>query len=677
MTRVKPGLSEVNQRIQIIVLGLVLLATFLPFSPSLKHSFFRLDDDGHVGENASIRGLDGAHLKAMFTRRQLKIYVPLTYLSYALEYKFFADQPFIYHLDNLLLHLGVTALVFLLGRRWGLSLWAAAMGSLLFGIHPMHVESVAWITERKDVLYSLFYLLALYHYQNYIEGRKAQEEFGTESGISGSQQQGRAATQSHWRVKTMTAYFCTIGFALLSILAKPMALSLPLIFFVCDWFQGRRCDKTLFLEKIPHFLIVIPIAAMTYLLHARVPGRAPIEGVLVWIWTLTFYIKTFFFPAVLFPAWVLPRPVSVFEPTYSLAVAIFLVMVLSLYVYRKERWFIFAFLYFFFSIFFLLRYDDLWDANIVADRFMYLPCLGLCLWLGFSAERALRWVWRRPLVWRVGTASLCMIIMLSLFAKTYFQTKLWGDDFQLWNDGIKHFPKSFFAFHSRGNIYLDQKDYDSAISDFSQAIRLRPDYASAYSNRGLAYYNLGNKTLALEDFNKSLGLNASQDFVYVNRGLVYTDIGKYDLAIQDLNEAIKLNPDNAYAYNNRGRLYFTERQYDLALTDFNKALELKKDLVKAYVSRGNVFLVKKMTGEALRDYNKALQYDPNYAGAYYNRSLLYYSQKDFALAWEDAQKAKILGFAISAEYLQNISRIVDRASSSGAEGQAPQEGLGK
>ena len=251
---------------QKMYLGIVLLATFVCMSPSLKNEFVSNDDNLHVYDNPAIRALDANHLEQIFTRLFNPTYVPLTALSFAVEYHFVKYHPFLYHLDNLLLHLAVTALVFYFALQIGLPSGAALVGALLFGIHPMRVESVAWVTERKDVLYSFFYMLAICCYWEYL------------------------------KKKSVRLYVATIVFGLLSILSKSMALSLPLVMLLCDWMQKRKFDKWMILDKIPHFVYIIPLAMVTYLANARNPIQHGAEAFLLWIWCFVFYFYKFLFP---------------------------------------------------------------------------------------------------------------------------------------------------------------------------------------------------------------------------------------------------------------------------------------------------------------------------------------------------------------------------------------------
>ena len=601
---------------------IILVITFLSYLPTLKNNFIYLDDDSHLLENAAIRVLDAAHIQEIFTTTVSKVYVPLTFLSFAIEHHFFKYTPFIYHLDNLLLHLAVTALVFYFALQVNLPLRAAFVAGLLFGIHPMHVESVAWVTERKDVLYSVFYMLALCFYWRYLSTRK------------------------------MLPYALTIVFGLLSILSKPMALSLPLILFVCDWLKKRPFDKWMIVDKIPHFLYIIAIAWITYSLNARVPGENIQSGAIIWIWTAMFYISKFFFPFPLVPMYALPQPISLINPHYLGAVVLLISIAIVVFVWRRNRWLWFALGFYFLSMFFLFRYDSVVDKSIVADRFLYLPCLGICFLIGYGIDVLYSKYSRKETLQRVFTA-LFVLVAIILCGKTFAQTKIWNNSITFWTHELKYYPDNALAYGNRGEAYKDTRQYQLAFNDFNKSIAADPKYAESYNSRGQLYGMSGKTDEALNDFVKAIELKPNFDEAYNNLGIVYLMKNDLDKAFENFNRAIAIDPQNAQAhynlgdfyfakgefdrafehfqnviainphsaigYNKRGSIYGIRKQYDLALADFQRSVALDSRNSEVYKNIGVVFEQKKMFNEALKNYNKALSIDPKYADAYYGR----------------------------------------------------------
>jgi Tfp pilus assembly protein PilF len=615
-----------SQKSCLLVL-LVLFLTFLAYSSSLKNGFTNWDDDTHLLNNINVLQLNLENLKAIFTKPVDKVYIPLTQLSFALEYHFFKANPFVYHLDNLLLHLGVVFLIYTIGRRLGLSEFASLLGSLIFGIHPMHVESVAWITERKDVLYSVFYLLALLSYLKYIDGQKK-------------------------------AYYLSLVFGLLSMLAKPMALSLPLILFLLDWMKGRKWTKASFLDKLPHFFYVVVIGWQTYQYQARIPGNGDVlQSFLIWIWTLTFYIKKFLFPFVLTPLYPLPDLVSIFIDGYLTSIFILLILITVLIRFRRNQWVIFAFLFFFLSIFFLLRFDNLKDQNMVADRFMYLPSLGFCLCLSVASESLLK---NSRNMTRWLTIVFLTIMGMILLFQTHQQTKIWKDGLNLWSHVIQNNPNSPLAFLNRGNAYNEGGRYDLALKDYAKVTELDPNYFKSYNNRGAIYFLQGDNDKALSNLNKAIELDSSYADAYSNRGNVYSKLGQIESAIKDYSQAIVLNPVLWKAYVNRGSLYKSRNQFELALNDYNKALTLNNDYADGYQDRGTIYLKLRKFDLAIADFKKVIELNPNNQEAFLQSSIGYYLKKEYDNALKDAVKAQSLGLQVDQGYIKGLHTLTGK-----------------
>ena len=482
----------------------ILILCILSFAPVLENDFVNFDDTSHLLKNPATHTLNISNIKTIFTSLTQKTYIPLTILSFSIERHFFQNNPFIYHLNNLILHLGVTALVFSFALQVGLPIRGAFLAALLFGVHPMHVESVAWITERKDVLYSFFYMLALCFYWQYLSRKK------------------------------LSFYLATIIFGLLSILAKPMALSLPLVLFACDWLKKRKLDRSLILDKIPPFLYAILIAWITYSQHSRIPGENFQSGVLIWIYTVVFYIRQFFLPIVLSPIYMLPEPVSL--ASFYYAGSVFLLFFLLVFFLRlhQNRWIFFSLLFYFLSIFFLLRYDSCEDINIVADRFMYLPSLGFCLLFGAGAERFLDRYKNRKSILRFLASSIFVLLFIFLSFKTSEQAKIWKNSQSLWNYVITIYPDSAIAYNNRGTA---QTRLDLALMDYNQTLRLDPTFPEAYFNRGNAYYQLGIHSLAIADYTHYISLDPFDAEIYYKRSLAYKKIDALENAATDKKKA--------------------------------------------------------------------------------------------------------------------------------------------
>ncbi len=561
-----------------ILIGLVLLLTFLIYSPGLYHEFVNLDDAAHVSENPHVRSLSPQNIKRMFSSLVQRTYIPLTTLSFAMEYQLAGKNPFLYHLDNVLLHGLVVFLVFRLGMGLGLQTLGATVAAFIFALHPMHVESVAWVTERKDVLYSVFYLGAVLWYLRFLKSGK-------------------------WR-----DYSLVLLMGFLSILAKPMALSLPLILLLCDWFYKGTLKKEDWFNKIPFVLFIVPIAWMTFSINAGIVGQNPGPGFLLRFWTTAFYLKKFFWPILCVPHYLPSLPISIFRLEYASSV---LVVVLGIFVFLKfsNRYLRFAFLWYFLSIFFILNFDYGRVMQIVADRYMYLPSAGFCLWAGFSVQRLAQTKFYsssagKSVVW---AALLGMALFLTI--KTFYQVGIWKNSFVLWNYTIKHSPTSYLAFNNRGRIYESQRQWNLALADYRQSIALNPQYEKAYKNLGMVYENLGDIPSAIEAYSRAIEVKPNYSGAYNNRGLLFEKKGDNSLALADYTRAIEGEPPYVLGYINRGALFLKLGEIEKALADFNSAILLKPDYFEAYKNRAVCYLQMNLLDEASHDCQKALQFN--------------------------------------------------------------------
>lgn len=548
-----------------ILLAFILLMTLLTFWPVLNAPFISMDDPVTVINNTATRHLNGNNLRTIFTSLINQIYIPLTTLSFALEYHFFQLNPFAFHLTNLCLHLMITTLIFLLAQRLNLSLSASALATLLFALHPLHTEPVVWVSSRKDVLYTLFYLLALHQYLQY------QAQPGTS-------------------IKNKNFLLANL-FGVFSMLAKPMALSLPLILLLCDWLRENRISKARLGEKIPLMLFLAAIGWVSFWANARPHQIIANQGILIWLWTGTFYIRQFFWPHLLTPLYVLPQPITLANSEYLLSILLSGLLLVAIYRFRQNRLFIFAVLYYILSIFFVLRFHN--DVDVVmpvADRFMYLPSLGFCLWLGQESDRLFLWLKRRSCYQAWVYLSALGTILIILASRTFAYCSLWNDERTLWSTAIQISPQAFYAYRNRAQTFLEQGNPEQAISDFSQAVKILPDFAPAYFNRATAYRAMGKWELAIKDYSRAIELDPNYPDPYNNRAVVYKILGKPQRTLADLDKYISLAPQYPEAYFNRGMIHLELHNYPQATDDFTRFIAHYPDEPKGYFFRAMAYL---------------------------------------------------------------------------------------
>ncbi len=660
-------------------LFLILSATFLVFSGSLGNQFTNWDDGFILVNNNEVHELSFGNLKKIFSENYVGTYIPLTILSFNIEYFFFQNSSFIYYLDNLLLHLAGVALVFILGQRFGLSLMAASFAALLFAIHPLHVESVAWVSQRKDVLYSFFYLLALLKYLDFLSAAKK------------------------------NSYSWALFFGFCSILAKPMAYSLPLILFLCDWWYKRKISWKVIGEKVPFVFVIGLVSLITYSSNSQTLAFSFYKCLLVWVWVFIFHIQKFFFPYPLLTVYEIPQPISFTNFEYPSAFAAFACLISILLLIRRQRWLWLAVLFYLLSnLMIIVR--SVWDFGnntVVADRFMYLPSLGFCLAFGVLYHSLYERLKKAGRFYGWLCLFLAAVFFLILSLRLTYQVAVWRNNITLWSNVLKYNPNNPIALANRAAAYTDEERYDLAIQDWNNAIKLVPKNAIAYYaraeifektkdfqnallnlnqaqmldsadaninflrgkiyqtlgdtnsalkeysvaiekdpsldrafyNRGIIFDQMGSTDLALADYNQVSAITAVHPKVYNNRAVIYINQGEHEKALADLLKAIKIDPKNAQAYGNLGNLAFLKQDYASAFTYFEKSILLDPGFSEAYVSRAIIYALTQKNDLALADLNRAIVLDAKNANAYFTRALFNYNSGNISLVEQDLDKA--------------------------------------
>ncbi len=624
-----PAKKNVGTLVWIIAFAIALI-TFIVFSPSLKCGFTNFDDDKYITQNPLVVN-NSIDLKKIFTTVVTKNdYYPITMISFACNYQIGKLNPFGYHLFNLLLHIFNTLLVFMLiyiiTKR---NLIMASIVSLFFGIHPMHVESVTWLTERKDVLFMFFFLIGMITYLRFRETRK------------------------------MLWYFITIILFILSCLSKGTAVSFPAVLLLLDYLLENKLNKKMFIEKIPFFLIGITFLFITYWLHITgtmrfdVDNRTIIQKVMYASYDALWYIVKFIVPANLSVFYTSPK-LNELPFLFYLAPFIFMCILVIVYLYlRKEKAIIFGLLFYFVSVVMMLQFVySGGNAFIVADRYNYLPSVGLIFVIAYLINKTLQ----KRNNYKYTVIGLTAIYIVVFSCQTYARTKVWQTSETLWNDAINKDPEGcFYGYTNRGIYYqFEKNDYSNAMHDYNKALAINPNHTPAYNNRGLIYYYQGKQELALNDFNRAIELNPNSEIAYCNRGLVYEKKGQQDLAMEEYNRIIKLYPKYYLGYYNRGSLYLNNKQFELALEDFKKTTALNPSYSYAYGNKGAIYMYRKHNDSAIVEFTKAIEFNGLIAGYWFNRSAAEKILGKRKEAISDVLKAQQLGIRIDINYLKEL-----------------------
>lgn len=520
---------------QLIVIFVLAVTTWV-YIPSLSNGFINWDDDVHVLENRFIRSVRWPNIVEMFTTTVNRTYIPLTTLTFAIEHEFLGFDPFYYHLDNLILHVLVTFLVMALARRLGFSIVAAAIAALLFGIHPLHVESVAWITERKDVLYAFFYLSSILVYLQYLRSR-----------------------HSLWLV-------LSIACGLLSVLSKSMALSLPLVLLLCDWYVLKTITWRDVFNKFYYGFLFLPIVWITFFSNSSILKAQSWTDALVWVWSFNFYLFKFIVPGPTALFYDAPFPIGINNGEYLVNGLVFILFVTLIWLRRNDRLLLFAFLFYLASIFFVLRFHATLD--VVADRFMYLSSVGWCFFLGAVIERLINLGSKKEWVFCVVAVLTGWILFLT--ANTNERLTVWRNSHALWQNQLKNARTAdWLAWSKLGDAYFEEalsdgvftrlykrkedlpvlQDRDAQqlaviLRSYHNAINAKPDYAQPYYHLGLVHESLGDIKTATHFYEQAYTLSNEHFMAAFKLGNMYARQGRASEAVEFYQRAITISPYN-------------------------------------------------------------------------------------------------------------------------------------
>jgi len=623
---------------RLLWLAALLFVTYLVYMPSLDNDFTNWDDNYYVTENALV-----AHptLQGLVTTPVGGNYHPLTVASLAFNYYLSGPRPFSYHWLNLLLHVANTALVFFF--VWKLSggrLWTTVVTAAFFGIHPMHVESVAWIAERKDVLYALFYLLGLLAYLRYLGTRRVA-----------------------WLGLTWGAF-------VLSAASKPAAVVFPVTMFAIDYFKRRSFrGPGVWLEKAPFFVVSAATGVLT-LMSQKAAGAvaAPqqwtlVQKILFASYGTVMYVVKLFLPFRL--SAIYPYPTVAGTPLgaeyYAAFGALAVLLPLALFLFRRNRVVLFGLAFFFINIVLVLQFFSVGQA-VMADRYTYLPYIGLFFALAWWLdERPGPRLGRVPLR-RVLGAVFVALAVVSL-VQTWRRCDVWQNSGTLWNDAIAKYPGQVVdAYNNRGYYYLAESRYPAALADFDEAIALNPKVARVWVNKGTVFAEQNQNDSAYVCFARAIELKPDYPEALSNRGAIRSRRGDLAGAVVDFSRAIDLQPTLRDAYNNRALVYFKMGEYEKAVADRRQVIGLDPKNPMNYVQMGSIALALQQLGranDAVAAYGEAIGAAPasdrqRLSGYYLRRSESWWALHDREHALSDARAAAGLGAAVDSVYLRKL-----------------------
>jgi protein O-mannosyl-transferase len=585
----QPGCRDSRWQVPLVCLVLAAI-TFAVFGQTLTHEFINFDDNAYVYENPVVaRGLTIEGFIWAFAGVHAFNWHPLTWLSHMLDCQMYGLNPGGHHLTNVLLHTATVVLLFLVLRQMTGALWRSAFVAAVFAIHPLRVESVAWVAERKDVLSGLFFILTIGAYVRY--------------------------ARLPW---SAARYVLLMVLFALGLLCKPMLVTLPLVLLLLDYWPLRRMEiqtfSRLLLEKAP--LLALSAASCVVTLLAQHEGIES-AGSFSMPYRLanTFascavYLRQMVWPVGL--AVYYPFPVNGLPP-WEAALAGTLLIALSMatmWQRRKQPWLLTGWFWYLTALSPVAGVVQAGD-QAHADRYTYLPQIGIYVALTWwAAESCAKWR-----VSPMALGSLMTGVLMVLMVCTWKQTTYWKNSETLWIHTLSCTTANAVAQNNLGDA-LDQLGMvDEAIPHLETALRIKPDYAEAHYNLGTALLQKGMADEALDHFQKALQINPDYTEAHNNLGFVFYQKGRTDEAIAEYQKALQINPDLADAQDNLGVALFQKGRIDEAITHFQRALQMKPGFAVAHDNLGTALFQKGNVAEAITHFQKALQINPAYADA--------------------------------------------------------------
>jgi hypothetical protein len=513
---------------QITLALLLLLLTLAVYGEVVTHEFIAYDDDAYVVSNPFVqKGISRATVTWAFTSFHEGNWHPLTWLSHMADVRLFGLNPRGHHAVNLLLHAANSVLLLILFTRMTGALWRSAFVALLFALHPAHVESVAWVAERKDVLSTLFWLLAMLAYVRSVE------------------RPGAAGT-----VLVMLAFSGAL-------MSKPMAVTLPFVLLLMDyWPLGRlagnnRCSfRILVVEKIPLFFLATVSCALTVLAQSRILAVVPLDALPFptrlahAVTAYASYVGKMFWPrnlAVLypFPATVAPGKVA--------AAAFLVVTVTAVAIVVRRRipalpvgWF--WFLGTLFPVIGLVQVGQ----QALADRYTYIPFIGLFLMMAWGIPEAVAG-WRQR-TWFLAVAGLAVMVSLSVLTRR--QVAYWRDSVTLFEHTLRVTTANSVIQVNLGNVLEARGLHAEAVSHYREALRTRPGFAEAHYNLANALFAQQNASEAVMHYREAVRLKPGYGQAHANMGVALQSLGRIPEAMEQYRTALRINPDDFRARSN-------------------------------------------------------------------------------------------------------------------------------
>ena len=602
------------------------------------------DDNKYVSENPHVlNGLTVEGIIWAFTTSQSSNWHPVTWLSHMLDIQLFGPDPGRHHLINLFFHILNALLIFAVFKKMTGQAWQSGVVAALFALHPLHVESVAWIAERKDVLSTFFGMLALWGYVRY------------------------AARPN------VPRYLLVFLFLALGLMSKPMLVTFPFVFLLLDYWPLNRLaiaatplpessrQRHLFLrlirEKLPFFLLVAISSIITYLVQQQSGALRPLDAVPLGVRVanaLVSYVKyigKMFWPADL--AVLYPYP-SAFTG-WKVAGAFFFLSAISVFAVWSVKRRPYVAVGWFWFLGTLVPVIGLAQVGIqaMADRYAYIPLIGICIIIVWSASEL---VLKFPHV-KIVLTTLTMTVLLLLMTATLKQVRYWQNTMTLFEHTLAVTDNNWLPHYNLGFALDRQGQTEAAVTHYREALRIKPDYEPAHNNLGLVLEKLGQYDQAIRHYSAALRIKPDYEPAHNNLGLALEKLGRTDEAITHYREALRIKPNYENAHNNLGLALEKLGRTDEAITHYREALRIKPNYERAHYNLANALHRKGLIDEAVVHYLEAVRIKPDYEAAHNNLGIALFQKGNIEGAIREFRAALRIN-PDSANAQNNLMRVL-------------------
>jgi tetratricopeptide (TPR) repeat protein len=617
--------QERNKLYAISICMALALTAIIAYEPVHLNKFVNYDDDVYVTDNLHVKkGITGDSILWAFATSHCNNWHPLTWLSHMLDCQLFGLNPAGHHITSLFFHIANTLLLFWIFKRMTGAIWQSAFVAALFALHPLHVESVAWVAERKNVLSGFFWMLTIACYIRYTEQ------------------------------PSIRRYLLVFLVFALGLMAKPMLVTLPFVLLLLDyWPLGRlrpvamrshrgewenQADNQrwsvwrLVKEKVPLFILTIASSVITFIVQqkggAMDIGESFTLGVRISNALVCYvsYLIKMAYPVGL--AVLYPHPGDSL-PIWQVIVSLLIIVVASvvvIYAGRRRRYLATGWFWYLGTLIPVIGFVQV-GAQAMADRYTYLPSIGIFIIAGWGAsEVGARWHYRGTVL------GVCAgIVLAGLLICTRLQVRYWQDNLKLFGHSIAVTENNFIMHDSFGGALFEKGQLDESIAQFREALRINPEYSNAKRNIGIVLLKQGKIDESIKVLTEVVNSKGNRPKAHNYLGLAYAEKGELDTAIQHYKKAIRLKPDYVEAIANLGIALKEQGQVTEAIKEWERALLLKPDEPDVHYNMGLAMVEQYKYDEAIKHFSAALKSKPDWPEALYNLGCAYYEQGKFEL----------------------------------------------